>query len=319
MHTLTLRQLAATAPPRVPPDEVLEGVARAYARLIDAEVHATETPVFGAGGPEDEVARRMRWQSHNTRNRLVLETTWHRGGPVVVDATLAASPFHRYAALWEMMCEAAGTGYNWIATWWEEESDQVLKDHHFEDSHSLWRDSNGELMAPLGRTAFPDGISAEWLRLTPRQMPRLLRFAWDCKIEWEALIVEDLMTRPPVAYVELRAERETIALARVLRKLWLPGLEGYYPRSKTPPVELEIESLEVHPDRKGKGYGHRLVDVIKAMHRPVSTLDTYRRAEPFWQRVGFQLNPRRSARADSTIFEWTPVTGPVRRLGVPAP
>lgn len=319
MHTLTFRDLTPARPEPAAPDGVLAQMGRACAELIDAEIHATETPVLAGAGATGEVARYLRWQSHNTRHRLVLETTWHRSGIVVVDAAVAASPLHKFAALWELIGHAARNGYTWLAAWWENENDPVLKDHFFDDAHSASKYAGAPMTVPLGRVALADGLVAEWLRLTPRHMSRLLRFAWDCRIEWESLIVEDLMTRPPVTYVELRGERDTIALARVLRRLWLPGQEGYDPRSRTPPVELEIESLEVHPEHKGCGHGQQLVRVVQALQRPVSSLDTYRRAEPFWHRAGFRPNPRRSAREDSNILEWAPATGAVQRLEIPVP
>lgn len=309
MLTLTFRPL----PPPEAGVQTLEEAARQMGALLadlaGAAVIATVTPVLAQG---QEAARHMRWQTHNTRHRLVLETTWHHGERLMmIDAHLGALPFHRFTALYALCRQAAAAGYQWAGTWKEGAQDPLTEQLGFRDA-ATWFDE-GIGLPPYGRRELGDDRVLEWLHPSPRIMKRLVYFAEDCRIDWESLIVEDLMTETPATYLELRQGRNTVALARVLRECYLPGMEGYDPRSRTPPVQFQIESFEVHPDHRGRGYGALLVAAVQALRRPVSTLDTYRRAEKFWERMRFVYNQRRSAREDSNIFEWAPATGrPVR-------
>jgi GNAT superfamily N-acetyltransferase len=311
MLTLVFRPLETSAAPNLPLDALVQHLGDDLQDLSQATVIATITPVLEQNR---EIARHIRWQTHNTRSRLVLETTWHHGsGLVMVDAHLGASPYLRHTALW-LLCRHAGrAGYTWAATWQEGTKDPFAESLGFWDA-ATWADEAESPQPPMGRLDLGDDLVLEWLHPSPRIMRRLVYFAEECKIDWEYLIVEDLMTDTPATYLELRQGRETVALARVLRDCFLPGMEGYDPRSKTPPVRFEIESLETHPKATGKGYGARLVQAVQQLQRPVSTLDTYRRAERFWEHMNFRRNARRSAREDSNIFEWSPRLGKTLRL-----
>ena len=284
------------------------------ADLIQAQVVTTVTPVLSPKG-QQPVARHMRWHSYGTRDRLVLETTWHLAeGFMVFDAVRAAVDYHRFAAIWAICQQAARAGYGWAGAWWDGEEDPVLDNLWFHDANELYEmEDENPPMPPMGRRELPGGLVLEWLHPSVRIMKRLVYFAEDCKIDWESLIIEDLMTDTATTYLELRDGRNTVALARIIRETYLPGMEGYDPRSPRPPVEFEIESFEVHPDHQGKGYGNVLVSEVQRLRRPMSTLDTYRRAEKFWERVGFVRNPRRSSREDSNIFEWSPPMGPAAK------
>lgn len=310
MLTLVFRALDTDDAPSIFLDAAAEDLTAQFADLTQAQMVTTVTPVLGEGGAE--VARYLRWHTYGSRDRLVLETTWHLDrGLVVIDAVRAAVDYHRFAALWSLCSVAAKAGYRWAAAWWDGDQDPVLDNLWFLDAEELRarREEGGDL-PPLGWTDLPGGLVLQWLHPTVRIMSRLVYFAEECKIDWEYLIIEDLMTETEATYLELREGRNTIALARVLRESFLPGMEGYDPRSPRRPVEFEIESFEVHPKHQGKGYGALLVSEVQRLRRPVSTLDTYRRAETFWKRFGFVRNPRRSAREDSNIFEWLPRLGP---------
>lgn len=309
MLTLVFRQLEAAEGILLPLDKVAEETADLLSDLTQAQVVTTMTPVFDQAGAE--VARHIRWHTHMTRDRLVLETTWHiHEGMVVFDAVRAAVDYHRFTALWTVCQQAGQAGYSWGAAWWDGEADPVLDNLWFHDAQELYNmEDEDPPMPPMGRKELPGGVVLEWLHPSVRIMKRLVYFAEDCKIDWESLIIEDLMTETGATYLELREGRNTVALARVLRDVYLPGMEGYDPRSPRPPVDFEIESFEVHPEHQGKGYGAVLVREVQALRRPMSTLDTYRRAEKFWERMGFVRNPRRSSREDSNIFEWSPPMG----------
>lgn len=315
MLTLCFRRLEPTAGPVRSLDEVAESTARLLSDLIQSQVVTTVTPVLDAKGTE--VARRIHWNTYNTRDRLVLCTTWHRQeGMVLIDAHRAAIDFHSFTGIWTICQQAAAAGYGWAGAWWTGEQDPVLDNLWFHVPEELHR-IDEDAMPPIGRKELADGLVLEWLHPSVRIMKRLVYFAEDCRIDWESLIIEDLMTDTEVTYLELREGRSTVALARVIREQFLPGMEGYDPRSPRPPVEFEIESFEVHPDHQGKRYGAILVEEVQRLRRPVSTLDTYRRAEPFWERMGFVRNPRRSSREDSNIFEWAPPAGPQTAFRVP--
>ncbi len=315
MLTLVFRHLEPVPVPVLDLDQVAGQTAALLSDLTQAEVITTVTPILGPDG--SEVARRIRWNTYNTRDRLVLVTTWHVGqGLVIVDAVRAAIEFHRFTGIWTICRQAGLAGYRWAGAWWAGETDPVLDNLWFHDSGELANMEDG-FMPPMGRQDLPGGLVLEWLHPSVRIMKRLVYFAEDCKIDWESLIIEDLMRDTEVSYLELREGRNTVALARVIRETYLPGMDGYDPRSPRPAVEFEIESLEVHPDHQGKGYGAVLVAEVQRLLRPVSTLDTYRRAEKFWERMGFTRNSRRSSREDSNIFEWTPATGPQRVYRTP--
>lgn len=314
MLTLVFRPLQSNEAAPLDLDSLAEETAALLSDLTQAQVVTTVTPVFDANGLT-EVARHLRWHTHATRDRLVLETTWHVAEQLIVfDAVRAAVDYHRFTALWSICQQAARAGYAWAAAWWDGSEDPVLDNLWFEDAGELFlAEDDNPPMPPIGRRELPGGLIMEWLRPSVRIMKRLVYFAEDVKIDWESLIIEDLMTDTSATYLEIREGRNTVGLARVLRSTYLPGMEGYDPRSPRPAVEFEIESFEVHPDHQGKGYGAMLVREVQRLRRPMSTLDTYRRAEPFWERVGFVHNPRRSSREDSNIFEWSPVMGePVR-------
>lgn len=309
MLTLVFRQLEASETALLPLDRLAEETADLLSDLTQAQVVTTMTPVLDETGAE--VARHIRWHTYMTRDRLVLETTWHiREGMIVFDAVRAAVDYHRFAALWAVCQQAGQAGYGWAAAWWDGEEDPVLDNLWFHDANELFHmEDEDPPMPPMGRKELAGGVVLEWLHPSVRIMKRLVYFAEDCKIDWESLIIEDLMTETGATYLELREGRNTVALARVLREVYLPGMEGYDPRSPRPPVDFEIESFEVHPEHQGKGYGAILVREVQALRRPMSTLDTYRRAEKFWERMGFVRNPRRSSREDSNIFEWSPPMG----------
>ncbi len=309
MLTLTFRSLRPPQPGTCTLDEVAAQTGAWLTDLVRATVVGSVTPVLVNG---QEVARHLRWQTHNTRDRLVLETTWHPElGLMMVDAHVGVVPLHRFSALWTLCRQAAQAGYKWAGTWRENEQDPLSDQLGFMDA-ATWQAEEGD-MPPIGRSELGQDLVLEWLHPSPRIMKRLVYFAEDCRIDWESLIVEDLMTETPAIYLELRQGRNTVALARILRELYLPGMDGYDPRSRTPAVEFEIESIEVHPEHQGKGYAATLVRALQGLRRPVSTLDTYRRAEKFWERMQFVHNPRRSSREDSNIFEWAPVTGELLR------
>lgn len=308
MLTLVFRPLEAVLSPQTDLDRLASETADLLADLTQAQMVTTATPVFGADG--QEIARHLRWHTFGTRDRLVLETTWHfKEKLMVFDADHAAVDHHRFTALWTVCQQAARAGYPWAAAWWDGDENPVLDNLWFRDANELWEMDDEAPMPPLGRTDLGEGVVLEWLHPSVRIMKRLVYFAEDCKIDWESLIIEDLMTDTPATYLELREGRNTLALARILRETYLPGMEGYDPRSPRPAVDFEIESFEVHPSRQGKGYGAMLVREVQRLLRPMSTLDTYRRAEPFWARMGFVRNPRRSSREDSNIFEWSPPMG----------
>ncbi len=314
MLTLVFRRLETAEGPCKDLDSVAEETAALLADLIQAQVVTTVTPVLSPQG-QQPVARHMRWHSYGTRDRLVLETTWHLAeGFMVFDAVRAAVDYHRFAAIWAICQQAARAGYGWAGAWWDGEEDPVLDNLWFHDANELYEmEDENPPMPPMGRRELPGGLVLEWLHPSVRIMKRLVYFAEDCKIDWESLIIEDLMTDTATTNLELRDGRNTVALARIIRETYLPGMEGYDPRSPRPPVEFEIESFEVHPDHQGKGYGNVLVSEVQRLRRPMSTLDTYRRAEKFWERVGFVRNPRRSSREDSNIFEWSPPMGPAAK------
>lgn len=310
MLTLVFRPLETQTPTTLDLDQLAQETAGIFSDLTQAQVMTTVTRVLGPDGAE--VARHIRWHTYGTRDRLVLETTWHLAERMVlIDAIRAAVNFHCFTATWTVCRQAARAGYVWAAAWWDHPTDPILDNLWFRDAQELLdlEDGSGP-MPPFGRRNLGEGRVVEWLHPSVRIMSRLIYFAEDCKIEWESLIIEDLMTQTDATYLELREGRKTVALARVLRETFLPGMEGYDPRSPRRPVEFEIESLEVHPDYKSKGYGSLLVGEVQRLCRPISTLDTYRRAEKFWRRVGFARNARRSAREDSNIFEWLPRLGP---------
>lgn len=308
MLTLVFRRLYPSQLPMLSLDALAEETANLLSDLTQAQMVTTVTPVLDDAG--EEVARHIRWHTFATRDRLVLETTWHLGERYMVfDAVRAAVDYHRFTAIWEVCRQAALAGYPWAAAWWDGDEDPVLDNLWFHDASELYQMDDDPDMPPIGRIELPNGAILEWLHPSVRIMKRLVYFAEGVKIDWESLIIEDLMTDTNATYLELREGRNTIALARVLRDTFLPGMEGYDPRSPHPPVEFEIESLEVHPDHQGKGYGGTLVSEVQRLRRPMSTLDTYRRAEPFWERMGFVRNPRRSSREDSNIFEWSPPMG----------
>ena len=286
-------------------DAAVQHIGRILSGLADAEIHITVTPIHGLGhGP----IRRVRWQTHQSRNRLVLETTWHLDeGLMMIDAHAGANPFQRFAAVHTICQQAAEVGLAWAGLWYEGQEDPIGDGLGFWEA-AVWEDEE-ELHPPQGRIILPDGLVAEWVEPSVRIMSRILAFAEDCTIGWESLVVEDLMKETAATYLELRDGRRTAALARVLRRCYLPGMEGYDPRSKTPPVALDIESIEVHPDYQNRGYATELVHIIQAMGRPVYTLDTYRRAEAFWEKRGFRRDVRRSHRLRSNIFAWRPRTG----------
>jgi len=308
--TLVFRKLeAADAPPLLELDALAEETAELLADLTQAQMVTTVTPVLGPDG--EQIARHLRWHTFGTRDRLVLETTWHiKERFMVFDAVRAAVDYHRFTAIWSICQQAARAGYPWAAAWWDGEEDPVLDNLWFHDTGELYdMEDEDPPMPPMGRRELEPGIILEWLHPSVRIMKRLVYFAEDCKIDWESLIIEDLMKETPAVYLEVREGRNTIALARVLRETYLPGMDGYDPRSPRPPVEFEIESFEVHPEYRGKRYGAVLVEEVQRLRRPMSTLDTYRRAEKFWERMGFVHNPRRSSREDSNIFEWSPPMG----------
>lgn len=308
MLTLTFRPLEVCDPQPLPLEQIPAVTADLLADLTQADIVTTVTPILGAQG--QEVARQIRWHTYATRDRLVVESTWHfEQRTLIFDAVQAAVDYHRFAAIWTLCQQGARAGYTWAAAWWEENADPVLDNLWFSDADELWRKSDGAVMPPFGRQILKNGLVLEWLHPSVKIMKRLVYFAEECKIDWESLIIEDLMTNTPSTYLELRDGRNTVALARVLISRYLPGMEGYDPRSKRPPIELEIESFEVHPNSQGKHYGALLVSAVQALRRPVSTLDTYRRAQPFWERMGFVRNPARSSREDSNILEWSPTFG----------
>lgn len=316
MLTLCFRRLDSAAEPLLSLDQVTESTAAILADLTQAQVVTMVASVLGPDGTE--ISRRIRWHTYNTRDRLVLVTTWHLAdGMVVIDATRAAIDYHRFTGIWTICRQAAQAGYRWVGAWWEGDVDAVLDNLWFQDAHELYRLGEPE-MPPMGRRELPGGLVLEWLHPSVRIMKRLVYFAEECKIDWESLIIEDLMTDTEVTYLELHDGRNTVALARIIRERFLPGMEGYDPRSPRPVVEFEIESFEVHPNHQGKGYGAILVSEVQRLQRPLSTLDTYRRAEKFWERVGFVRNPRRSSREDSNIFEWVPPTGEKSTAKTPA-
>lgn len=307
MLTLVFRPLEPVLPPGPGLDQIAFETADWLADLTQAQVVTTITPILTPGGTE--AARHLRWHTYGTRDRLIVESTWHIGERFVLfDDVRAAVDYHRFAAIWAVSRQASRAGYPWAAAWWVGGEDPVLDNLWFQDAGELWAKED-PAMPPIGRKELPDSLVLEWLRPSVRIMKRLVYFAEDCKIDWESLIIEDLMTNTPATYLELREGRSTIALARVLRRSYLPGMEGYDPRSPRPAVEFEIESFEVHPAHRGKGYGALVVREVQQLLRPVSTLDTYRRAEPFWSKMGFVRNPRRSSREDSNIFEWYPPLG----------
>jgi len=310
MLTLCFRRLEHKGEAAETIDDVTAATTAILSDLTQAQVITTITPVLGPGG--QEVARRIRWNTYGTRDRLVLATTWHhQEKTVLIDATRHAVDYHRFTGIWTICRQAGRAGFEWAGAWWEGDVDPVLDNLWFRDPHELYRLQDEEPgMPPWGRLELDGGLVLEWLHPSVRIMKRLIYFAEDCKIDWESLIIEDLMTERDVTYLELREGRSTVALARILRETYLPGMVGYDPRSPRPDVELEIESLEVHPDHHGKGYGAALVREVQRLRLPLSTFDTYRRAEKFWERMGFVRNPRRSSREDSNIFEWTPPTAP---------
>lgn len=310
MLTLAFRPLKPASVAK-PLEDVFREVTALFSDLCGSKMIGTMTPVLQG---DQTVAHYLRWQTYGTRDRLVIESTWHQNHFVLIDATRAALPLDLYAAIWTLSVQAGQAGYQWLGAWWNGVQDEVLSELFFKDSGAYFLD---EEPVPPGRQELQDSLVLEWLRPSPRIMSRLIYFGADCKIDWEGWIVEDLMREGPATYLELRQGKETVALARVLRLVYLPGMEGYDPRRRNPPVEYEIESLEVHPDFGGKGYGRILVEAVKSLRRPVCTLDTYRRAEPFWERMGFVRNARRSAREDSNIFELHPTLGKPLTIAVP--
>jgi GNAT superfamily N-acetyltransferase len=313
MLTLVFRRMEVADAPHADLDSVAEETAALLADLTQAQMVTTVTPVLAPNG--QTVARHIRWHTYGTRDRLVLETTWHLAeGFMMFDAVRAAVDYHRFTAIWAICQQAARAGYAWAGAWWDGEEDPVLDNLWFHDALELHNMEDDEPdMPPMGRLDLPGGLVLEWLHPSVRIMKRLVYFAEDCKIDWESLIIEDLMTDTSSTYLELREGRNTVALARVIRSTYLPGMDGYDPRSPRPPVEFEIESFEVHPEHQGKGYGAVLVREVQRLKRPMSTLDTYRRAEKFWERMGFVRNPRRSSREDSNIFEWSLSMGPAMK------
>jgi len=311
MLTLVFRRLETDTTPTLALEHVAAETAALFADLTQAQVVTTSTPILGPDGAE--TARHIRWHTFGTRDRLVLETTWHLDeGMVALDAVRAAVDYHRFTAIWTICRQAGRMGYAWAVAWWEADADPVLDNLWFHDANELFQMEDNEgspPMPPLGRRELPGGLVLEWLHPSVRIMKRLVYFAEDCRIDWESLIIEDIMTDTQATYLELREGRNTVGLARVLRESYLPGMDGYDPRSPRPPVEFEIESFEVHPEHQGKKYGAILVNEVQKLRRPMSTLDTYRRAEKFWERMGFVRNQRRSAREDSNIFEWVPPMG----------
>ncbi|MDB4896754.1 MAG: hypothetical protein JWN15_3016 [Firmicutes bacterium] len=308
MLTLVFRKLAAAESAELTLDRLAEETATMLSDLTQAQMVTTVTPVLAPDGTE--VARHLRWHTYGTRDRLVLETTWHiQERFMVFDAIRAAVDYHRFTAIWAICQQAARCGYPWAGAWWGGDADPVLDNLWFHDAKELFEMSDDPAMPPMGRRELPGGVVLEWLHPSVRIMKRLVYFAEDVKIDWESLIIEDLMTDTEVTYLELREGRNTVGLARVIRETYLPGQDGYDPRSPRPAVEFDIESFEVHPEHQGRGYGSILVSEVQRLRRPVSTLDTYRRAEPFWERMGFAHNPRRSSREDSNIFEWSPPMG----------
>ncbi|HEY3364447.1 MAG TPA: GNAT family N-acetyltransferase [Symbiobacteriaceae bacterium] len=308
MRTLVFRPLEAVLPPHPALETLASETADLLADLTQAQMVTTVTPVLGPD--HREVARHIRWHTFGTRDRLVLETTWHFQEKLLIfDAVHAAVDYHRFTALWMVCQQGARADYSWAAAWWDGDEDPVLDNLWFRDSNELWEMDDEAPMPPMGRKELEGGVVLEWLHPSVRIMKRLVYFAEDCKIDWESLIIEDLMTDTDATYLELREGRNTVALARILREQYLPGMEGYDPRSPRPAVEFEIESFEVHPAHQGKGYGALVIKEVQRLRRPLSTLDTYRRAEPFWSRMGFVRNPRRSSREDSNIFEWSPPMG----------
>lgn len=312
MFTLVFRPLEAAAAPHLDLDRLTEETAALLSDLTQAEIVTTVTSVLGADG--QEAARHLRWHTYQSRDRLVLETTWHLAERYMVfDAVRAAVEYHTFTALWAVCGQAAKAGYNWAAAWWRESQDPVLDNLWFHSADELYQKDDDPVMPPIGRRELPDGLVLEWLHPSVKIMKRLIYFAEECRIDWEYLIIQDLMTQTSATYLELRQGRETVGLVRVLREVYLPGMDGYDPRSHRPPVECEIESFEVHPNHQGKGYGAILIGEVQRLRRPISTLDTYRRAEKFWKKNGFVRNRRRSSREDSNIFEWSPKLGqPVR-------
>jgi hypothetical protein len=309
MLTLVFRPLQAETSPILTLNALAEKGASLLSDLTQAQMVTTVTPVFNLDG--DEIARHIRWHTYATRDRLVLETTWHiRDRYMVFDAVRAAVDYHRFAAIWTI-CQLAGqVAYPWAAAWWNGDEDPMLDNLWFQDADELYQSSEKLTdMPPIGRSELGHGLVLEWLKPSVRIMKRLIYFGEDCKIDWESLIIEDLMTDTTATYLELREGRNTVALARVLREIYLPGMEGYDPRSPRPPVDFLIESFEVDANKQSKMYGALLVHEVQRFLRPISTLDTYRRAEKFWERVGFQRNSRRSSREDSNIFEWAPPMG----------
>lgn len=310
MLTLCFRRLEQNGEAAATLDQVTAATTSILSDLTQAQVITTVTPVLGPDG--QEVARRIRWNTWGTRDRLVLATTWHhRERTVLIDATRHAVDYHRFTGIWTICRQAGRAGFEWAGAWWEGDVDPVLDNLWFRDPDELYRlQEEKPGMPPWGRLELEGGLVLEWLHPSVRIMKRLIYFAEDCKIDWESLIIEDLMTERDVTYLELREGRSTLALARILRETYLPGMVGYDPRSPRPDVELEIESLEVHPDHQGKGYASALVREVQRLRLPLSTFDTYRRAEKFWMHMGFAHNSRRSSREDSNIFEWSPPTAP---------
>lgn len=310
MLTLVFRPLETPALPALTLDALAIETGALLSDLTQAQMITTTTPVLGIDG--QEVARHIRWHTYATRDRLVLETTWHHQERFMVfDAIRAAVEFHSFTAIWAVCQQAARAGIPWAGAWWNESNDPVLDNLWFHTSEELYQMDDDPALPPTGRKELPGGLVLEWLHPSVKIMKRLVYFAEECKIDWESLIIEDLMTSTTATYLELREGRNTVGLVRILRNLYLPGMDGYDPRSPRPPVEFEIESFEIHPDHQGKGHGALLVSEVQRLRRPVSTLDTYRRAEKFWKKNGFVRNRRRSSREDSNIFEWA------QRMGTP--
>lgn len=308
MLTLTFRRLEPADRPLLDLETLAEDTANLLSDLTQAHMVTTVTPVYGPDGAE--VARHIRWHTFATRDRLVLETTWHFKERVMIfDAFRAAVEYHLFTALWVVCQQAGKASYEWAGAWWNESRDPVLDNLWFHGADELYQMDDSQPMPPIGRLDLPNGLVLEWLHPSVKIMKRLIYFGEDCRIDWEHLIIEDLMTNTNATYLELREGRNTVGLVRLIRETFLPGEEGYDPRSPRPPVDFEIESFEIHPAHQGKGYGAILVGEVQRLRRPVSTLDTYRRAEKFWERMGFIHNPRRSSREDSNIFEWLPLMG----------